>query len=112
MKYSLAEKLRDKGFPIESCDYWTCPHPEERNRQFVQMPDGYFQLNSALEPHDCDEEIHFPSLSSLIDELGKGLYALVREGYEWRAFEKYDGTFQVGDTPDEAAACLWLHLNK
>jgi hypothetical protein len=92
MNHSLAQELKDAGFP-------------QRDRgNFVSPPDIEI-INSPL-------AIYVPTLEELIEACGDKFFRLVR---------KHDGTFlaesvdyDIGDgtTPAEAVARLWLALNK
>jgi hypothetical protein len=107
MTHGLAKKLKDAGFP--------------------QHQNGH-QL-------DCDNtsEICRPTLSELIEACGDELAELARttdydpkgEKAMWRAYmtdEAFDKTgidcvrecdgYEIGDTPEEAVAKLWLALMK
>jgi len=81
--------------------------------------------DKTVTPHDCNEEVSFPSLSSLIEnideEFGRVSRVNVDKGIRWHAYPRLDVAEQKltleswpteGKTPDEACAKLWLVLNK
>lgn len=93
MNYELAKQLKDAGFP-----------------QVIDFRSGEF--------HDGDEEISNPSLSELIEACGDNfeLSNMIRgeanrKNGNWLVM-KDSGYEQIGHTPEEAVALLWLELNK
>jgi len=109
MKYETVAQLKKAGFP--------------------QPTEGLYEGTYNNEHKDLDSlGVYFytPSLSELIEACGDELEAIVRTTQEqtspwWRAYptdEAYKGEcvvdccgYEVGDTPEEAVAKLWLALH-
>lgn len=95
MEYKLAEKLKDAGFP---------------------QGEGMYSLQGE-EPRYLTEDpikwgnAYLPTLSELIEACGEGLSLLLKmdEG-DWNAVGS-NGSINLGKTPEEAVAKLWLALN-
>jgi hypothetical protein len=105
MNYELSKKLKDKGFP----------EPVHCDCNYSQLNGGYYA----------------PSLSELIEACGEKFESIERympeEKMPWRAFmsddafEEYSKEYpcikeccgyEIGDTPEEAVARLWLSLQE
>jgi len=76
-------------------------------------------FDKSVTPHDCNEEVSFPSLSSLIDACGEEFDCLrVTVGdnptAKYKAFADTKNGYVIsdGNTTEEAIARLWLVLNK
>lgn len=85
MKYDLAKRLKDAGFPIKKlclCEGSPCPH------------------------------LNFPTLSELIEACGGNAKVLMNKGDGTGWAYAVDGIGKHGSTPEEAVANLWLELNK
>lgn len=82
MNYELAKELRLNGFPNS----------------------GFWKLESLNPKH--------PTLSELIEACGEDFYDLVRFSDRWQARSPMLGNSNIGETPEEAVARLWLALNK
>jgi hypothetical protein len=95
MNYELAKELKDAGFPQKSM---TIGFPEEYG------PGG----------------VYLPSLEELIEACGDGIVAVQKDGPgKWDAVDEWEEYYPPevkkgasGSTPTEAAARLWLALNK
>lgn len=103
MNYELAKELKDAGFPmIERAD------EPSREREFIQKLGGTDRLDIVFAP----------TLSELIeacDSLVEDCVYLSGHKDSWSCIDGRDGFgFYGGDgaTPIEAAARLWLALNK
>ena len=100
MKYGLAKKLKDAGFP-----------QTQIGRVYGSL------LPNLITGGDVTDEkrewVLAPSLSELIEACGQAFYLLAREttGTEWLA-EQRKGIQFFGATPEEAVANLWLALHK
>lgn len=82
MKYELAKKLKEAGFPQKS------PNREK------------------------DEWLYYePTLSELIEACGVEFNSLVKFGSYWSASANDFELNGKGSTPEEAVANLWLVLN-
>lgn len=111
MKYELAKKLKDAGFPQKSFSpYYLekgAPSLEEHNKQVSKKGMGGVPWTIAV-----------PTLSELIKICGEDFAWLHRKAdgkYLWVASTFYDdreGVNGIGITPEEAVANLWLVLNK
>ena len=99
MRYELAKKLKDAGFPqdgLNECTFRNC------NCHNLKKCGG---CSNCL-------WIRFPTLSELIEACGYGFRKLIHIGDEWQAESFTFGEGGVGLTPEEAVANLWLELNK
>ena len=96
MNYALAKKLKDAGFPQK------LSFPlDEKNRE-------------DLEEKGFDPDIHFPTLSELIEACGDGIIMVSRNSKNQWFAEKgitLETITEEGSTPREAVARLWLALN-
>ncbi len=94
MKYELAKKLKEAGFPQDKCSMlWKSQ-----------------SVGTAFNPGN----IACPTLSELIEACGDFLVKLERHGAGWGAFNA-DAPAAMGyngKTPEEAVAELWLALHK
>jgi hypothetical protein len=66
---------------------------------------GFEGLNSGC--HECDGD----SLSNLIKACGKEFATIMKSGTNWLVMS-VEGINEVGSTPEEAVANLWLELQK
>lgn len=92
MNYELAKRLKENGFPQN------------------------FDISENI-GHTMYSDIHFPSLSELIEACGKDFDQLERynkyeEDADWKAYGYSHDKEGLGSTPEEAVANLWLELNK
>lgn len=112
MKYELALKLKEAGFP----QVWTKPDFMDI-KDAIKITDIYNRYPNEIDPYR-------PTLSELIEACGKSFYELRRldgdntncapiDGYVWEASSP-DVTpmLYVASTPEKAVAYLWLALNK
>lgn len=102
MKYELAKKLKDAGFP----------------QKFI-FPDD-LELKARVAMARDEDIVTYPNLSELIEACGDGFEYLNRvHGGGWVAGTHdtpIEGTlgvsnFENGTTPEEAVANLWLALH-
>lgn len=101
MKYELAKKLKDAGFPqqTEHTYCWVEAH------QDWELDNGV----TSTEKGFCA----CPTLSELIEACGDGFKHLDKEGKLWYAYNINGHSKDEGElTPEEAVAYLWLELNK
>lgn len=99
MKYELAKKLKDAGFP-------------EITRVALEL--NLFRYRNINDP----EVVTFPYIQELIEEVMKFNeldFGLVREEDTWTSFRGFFNgqwtSWGSGKTPEEAVANLWLELN-
>jgi hypothetical protein len=88
MKYELAKKLKDLGFP---------QHEKEIGASYMFSNDN------------VDEKSYIPTLSELIDACGNrfgGLKKIPMHGF------MASGLVYGFDTPEDAVANLWIMLNE
>jgi len=101
MKYELALKLKEAGFPLK------CHSPNKDDLNFGLVVDY------TKDP----SKIMYPLLDELIEACGDKFEELVRlhEGAEFEWYAGYDDLLEpdrsYGTTPEEAVANLWLQLN-
>lgn len=97
IKYELAKKLKDAGFPQKS--------------YFVYGPNNGTLYAWHLAP--LGPNTSAPTLPELIEACGSGFSKLERYRDNWVAvcgmYETYENA--AGTTPEEAVANLWLALN-
>lgn len=124
MKYELAAKLRDAGFPQKS------PRFYESGWEFDEMGMSH-PINSSPEIYGTElaKTVYYPSLSELIGECGNHFFSLTKRSRwspppiawpnEWRSVGStgptnnpdYHPGFLIdgfGDDPEEAVASLYL----
>lgn len=89
MDYQLALKLKEAGFPQNGKD-----------------------CNWIIDEESPLDEIYTPTLSELIEACGEEFLSLAKFGKIWEAFRHKELKPEVGNTPEEAVANLWLELNK
>jgi hypothetical protein len=95
MDYSLANELKNAGFPQGGRGRWTV----DPNRIVVRSED----------------RAYVPTLEELIEACGDDFHGIRRlDGGTWRCtrFSELGVSIQNGKTPTEAVARLWLALNK
>ncbi len=93
MNYELAKQLRDAGYPFN------------------------FGVVSVLDSNPPIYRFsHYPTLSELIEACGDKFKGITKEYgvAEWGMWAAHDvgENTQLGSTPEEAVALLWLELNK
>jgi len=94
MKYDLALRLKNAGFPQrEMGGMW--------NFAFK-----YFKV----------EQVYFPTLSELIEACGEKFFRVSHskntDGTTWDAESWVSGDIETGNSPEEAVAELWLALEE
>lgn len=94
IKYGLAKKLKDAGFPKLQGEW------EEIDEDLIKGNWDFYGLQ--------------PSLSELIEACGNKFDSLERDGKNnWGAMGmKHENTCYWGNTPEEAVAHLWLEINE
>jgi hypothetical protein len=110
MHHGLAKELQNAGFPnIQDVQH-------RQGREFL-TPDGGVSVYSLGQIAPTDDWF-IPTLEELIEACGKGTVHFLKHTHsdgtldECQAWVR-DGTMKgVGTTPTEAAARLWLALNK
>lgn len=104
IKYELAKKLKDAGFPQEMKD---------KSADDTYDPHMYSPYKG--------EQLFMPNLGQLIEACGEDLVDLRRDGEEWAAISNltFEGRFDSdislygsGTNPEEAVANLWLALHE
>jgi len=104
--YELAKQLKDAGFPQDTDDMHRCI-----------APDGNI-LGINHSGDDARASCYFPTLSELIEACRERFISLHNLGlgnWEAEAFKNLIPTgrlHEIGSTPEEAVAHLWLKLNK
>ena len=108
MKYELAKKLKDVGFPQSVIYYEEC---------YINGVKCNYGNDQGLESERDGELVMIPTLSELIGACGEHFESLSRDGFGiWYCY--YHLGFQEEsltddyDTPEEAVANLWLALNE
>jgi len=94
MNYELAKELKEAGFP-----------------------QGDITENHHIETDEKHEIVKFPTLEELIEACGDSIARIwrIKEGSgfpKWCATGTNDFLDEMGDTPAEAVARLWLSLKK
>ena len=115
ISYELALKLKETGFPQEPEKYgvgsfywkrkncWGFTDVAEYNNEEIEYQKRCYKI---------------PTLSELIEACGDGFRELYKSEKIWFALYfpvNDDGNklrFEIGQTPEEAVAKLWLKLNK
>lgn len=100
MKYELAKRLKDAGFPQKQCSFLNCRHGMD-----VDVPCCYNPTLSEL-IEACGE--NFIRLDMLTNSHPHKWQALAGNNGGLGAEGKYTG---YGSTPEIAVAELWLALN-
>lgn len=103
MNYELVKQLKDAGFPQKGKGtYVEIPyHPESlKNKKYNQ--------------DQFKEAIYVPTLSELIEACGDGFLNMykTKDGIFHCVNPFEDKDDEVGSTPEEAVARLWLAINK
>ena len=99
MNYKLCKKLKDVGFP--------------QRRGCSSCLQGY-AFDFKVVPHEeafGDDYVSLPTLSELIEECGDRFASLMKSNTNWIAIS-INGINEIGPTPEESVANLWLALNK
>ncbi len=114
ISYELAKQLKDAGFSQGTYMHYTCQHDEPLKCRLVS-----FKLHES----DCDD-VAVPTLEELIDACGDEFGRLIRQfqigGIFWTAYSSPRPNdinvpayiVQIGSTPTEAVANLYLALKK
>ncbi len=99
MNYELAKELKDAGFSYR------------KDLHFALKPDN---TRRTVGDKEEGEYVYEPTLSELIEACGEHFEVLKHEKDGWRAtwHDKVTEVNGYGQTPVEAAARLWLILNK
>lgn len=100
MEYELVKQLKEVGFPQEVGDNMkTCK--------------GYYITNKNCEfrVEELANSIYVPTLSELIEACGNKFDELRRIYTGEFVAETIGKESQIGSTPEEAVARLWLSLN-
>jgi len=117
MKYELAKKLKDAGFPqdMKQGDEFFM---DKKRTGFY----GEYDCDGALYPWGDGLDgtgacIKKPSLSELISACEEEFYGVMKDGLGWIAKAGDSSTSEiqlicVGKTPEEAVNKLWRQLNK
>ncbi len=113
MDYLLAKELKDAGFP-----------QKQTVKFFIQSDDGNYGFDfaqtydHALAKEWIEEHpnfIVFPTISELIEACGDKFDGILirrdKNPYYWIAADTELNT-EIGSTPEEAVAHLWLELSK
>lgn len=113
MTYELAKQLKDAGFPQRHSTHAYCLD----GKHIAWMTDAFDPKEDQCMHCGRGEHILIPTLSELIEACGDRFGSLVNELHEiirWSAFgnDVYSNSVEVGKTPEEAVAKLWLELNK
>jgi hypothetical protein len=99
MNYELAKSLKEAGFPqSRGGGYLSCEHG---------FPEGVHDV--------CDTFYYIPTLEELIEACGQRFYTLEyvgKLGHVWEAHFIQHDDYEIGDTPTEAVARLWLALHR
>lgn len=122
MNYELAKKLKDAGFPQNGGLLYYA-----KDTMGLRLNTVGFQKGDMIPP---EGSVLIPSLSNLIEACGDDFESLERyvpeQKMPWRtlmsdeAFEKYSVDYpcvkeccgyEIGDTPEESVANLWLKIN-
>ena len=107
MKYELAKKLKDAGFPQSVIYYEEC---------YINGVKCNYGNDQGLESEQNGELVMIPTLSELIKACGKHFYSLELKSSppdHWYATTLgKEERMCFGLTPEEAVANLWLALNK
>src|ERR1017187_10362718 len=123
MKYELAKKLKDNGFPqiFDGDSHW-----KDSDDKFYRVAGGNFigvNCSDKIPYHNIPSEMSFvPTLSELIEACGDKIVIHspesldVNEEYympskdNWTAFKQGVAGYPKGEgsTPEEAVANLWL----
>ncbi len=126
MKYELAKKLKDAGYPQrdwkEEDGYFLArENGDSKEGEYDCLNDRtmllkYFSDEYLKDMHDRGLIVYIPTLSELIEACGKVFWHLTCSvGYnQWHAESSDNGTEKSGYglTPEEAVALLWLELQK
>ncbi len=110
MRYELAKKLKDAGFPqtrMEMVKFSLAEKP-------IELPYIVGAIATTLGGSE-EWRIISPSLSELIEACGEkfGVLERFKHSGKFGAYIPNDiGTSGTGSTPEEAVANLWLDLNK
>lgn len=118
INYELAKELQDAGYP-QPFDKTTYRKHGSRAYKFgikglkiIPSPTAKQYNQMMLVGLDV---VYIPSLEELIKECGDCGFALIIGKKDWEAYSYYaedDYQFkEVGSTPEEAVAKLWLALN-
>jgi hypothetical protein len=120
MKYELAQKLKDAGWPQEN-PHWFWIKTSGMPYHHLSYPQGCEPMSA----HDDSSIVASPSLSELIDACQKSAWQFSLYGRDqdrWEAtsvgaLQPLGGmldpnTTAYGNTPEEAVANLWLSLNQ
>lgn len=96
MKYKLAKKLKDVGFP-----------------QNLGITTSFQEQGLAPDPIDGRIGLYTPTLSELIEACGEDFFQLTKGSDIWYAEGDIVGTDKVtGSTPEEAVANLYILLKE
>lgn len=113
MKYELAKKLKDAGFPQFGEGHALIPHkklPESDETMDVINWQTYVH-NTSLHHK---EMMYAPTLSELIEACGQGYFNLESSQLGWSARNPLQVDLPIGNgsTSSEAVSHLWLELKK
>ena len=107
MNYELAKELKEAGFPQN--DTWDgslflCQHSQPKSRD---------EAAAHILVADKCKLAKVPTLSELIEACGIRFWRItfVDTSMEWTAEASFP-SLEIGKTPEEAVARLWLALNK
>jgi len=109
ISYNLCNQLKKAGFP---------QHEEEASKGVLIKGSG-FDNETTINGRKYLEDCYVPTLSELIKECGDRFKLLNRavDGEIWVAEDSEEDidkcvNLQIGGTPEESVAKLWLKLNK
>lgn len=103
MKYPLAKKLKDAGFPQEGTG----------DKVFAGFSEFDLNLDNKAVPKHVADYVYKPTLSELIEACGNYLViAVAKDGSAIAASNHVSPSLMIhGTTPEEAVANLFLALN-
>ena len=102
MNYKLAKKIKDAGFPQHRKD-------DGDDSVLIKGCGALLIINGRRYKQNC----YIPPLSELIDECLKIVPDLLKLEFRdnlWSADTNWE--LEIGKSPEEAVAKLWLELNK
>ena len=120
MNYELAKELKDAGFP-QGVKFGSMVYDwkYKESPELIVLNDGCWSPECECPSFTFppDDYLKDPSLLELIEACGGRYFALVQDGYGWKAFNNPDPQSTThlcgyGPTPEEAVAKLWIALNK
>lgn len=110
MKYELAKKLKECGFPQDGLFKYG------QGWNFVTGPDTPKDTHgiSSAEYERLADKCYCPTLSELIEACGDGFAGVIRDPIgkkKWIAHEETQDRTQDASSPEEAVAKLWIALH-